>query len=94
MTDYDKLLGVTKESNQSEIKKAYRKQAVKHYPDKGGDPEEFKTMQSQWDTIKDDVQKRYTDLTPSGSKRRRKRVKGKSKGKLRKISKMKKDKIY
>ena len=44
MTDYYQLLGVTKESNQSEIKKAYRKLAIQHHPDKNGDPELFKQV--------------------------------------------------
>eukprot|EP00971_Amphidinium_carterae_P342408 6481703-Amphidinium_carterae.1 len=29
---------------QGDIKKAYRKLAVKHHPDKGGDPEKFKEI--------------------------------------------------
>jgi len=35
---YD-LLGVAQDAEESEIKKAYRKGALKHHPDKGGDPE-------------------------------------------------------
>jgi DnaJ homolog subfamily A member 2 len=35
---YD-LLGVKKEASQDEIKKAFRKIALKEHPDKGGDPE-------------------------------------------------------
>ena len=38
---YD-VLGVTKKATQSEIKKAFRKLALKKHPDKGGDVEEFK----------------------------------------------------
>ena len=36
---YYDLLGVSKEATQDEVKKAFRKIALKEHPDKGGDPE-------------------------------------------------------
>ena len=62
MTDYYKLLGVTKESNQSEIKKAYRKLAVKHHPDKGGDPEIFKQVAEAYEILSDPQKKQRYDM--------------------------------
>jgi len=46
-----KLLEVDKNANDAEIKKAYRKLAVKHHPDKGGDPEKFKEISKAYETL-------------------------------------------
>jgi len=38
-TKYYNLLGISKEATSDEVKKAFRKIALKEHPDKGGDPE-------------------------------------------------------
>ena len=43
-TNFYDVLGVNENSTQDEIKKAYRKKAVEHHPDKGGSEEEFKKI--------------------------------------------------
>lgn len=47
------LLGVDKEATFDQIKKAYRKLAIKHHPDKGGDPEKFKEITNAYETLSD-----------------------------------------
>ena len=42
--DVYKDLGVAKDATAKHIKTAYRKLALVHHPDKGGDPEKFKTV--------------------------------------------------
>lgn len=53
MMDYYEILGVNKTSSQDEIKKAYRKLAMKHHPDKGGDEQRFKEISVAYDTLSD-----------------------------------------
>ena len=62
MTDYYQLLGVTKKSNQSEIKKAYRKLAIQHHPDKNGDPELFKQIAEAYEILSDPQKKQQYDM--------------------------------
>lgn len=42
---YYDLLGVTKEATQDEVKKSFRKIALKEHPDKGGDPEKVRRVE-------------------------------------------------
>ena len=49
--DYYKLLNVSKEASDSEIKKSYRKLAKENHPDKGGDPEKFKQIAEAYEVL-------------------------------------------
>ena len=48
MTYYE-ILGVAKDANPDEIKKAYRKLASQHHPDKSGDKSKFQEIQQAYD---------------------------------------------
>ena len=51
--DHYQTLGVGRDANASEIKKAFRKLAMKHHPDKGGNEEKFKEIQQAYETLSD-----------------------------------------
>ena len=59
--DYYELLGVQPNATPNEIKKAYRKLAMKHHPDKGGDVEQFKKIQTAYDTLSDSEKRHQYD---------------------------------
>ena len=63
MSDYYKILGVNKNSSDEEIKKAYRKLALKHHPDKNrdGNNEQFQKIQEAYETLSDPEKKQNYD---------------------------------
>jgi len=56
--DYYEVLGVSRDVNEADLKKAYKRMASKHHPDrKGGDEEKFKDAKEAYDILSD-AQKR------------------------------------
>ena len=72
MTDFYQTLGVSKNASQDEIKKAFRKLARQHHPDKNpGDKaaeEKFKEVSSAYETLSDTAKrKEYDELSRLGA---------------------------
>ena len=60
--DYYAILGVSRDADQSEIKKAYRKKARETHPDYGGDEEAFKAVSVAYETLSDPEKRRMYDI--------------------------------
>ena len=60
--DYYEILGVNHTTTPDEIKKAYRKLASKHHPDKGGDPEMMTRLNNARDLL---LQPEMSDIVAS-----------------------------
>lgn len=60
--DYYEILGISKDASADEIKKAFRKLAVKHHPDKeGGDEAKFKEINEAYEVLKDSSKRQRYD---------------------------------
>lgn len=65
--DYYEILGVGKNASPDEIKKAFRRAAVEHHPDRGGDETKFKELNEAYEVLKDaDKRKRYDQFGHAG----------------------------
>jgi len=59
--DYYTILGVNRNASQDDIKKAYRKLAMAHHPDRGGDHNKFAEINSAYDTLSDPAKRQQYD---------------------------------
>jgi len=59
--DYYKTLGVERNASPEEIKKAYRKLAGQHHPDKGGDTAKFQKIQEAYENLSDPQKRQQHD---------------------------------
>lgn len=65
--DYYEVLGVSKNASADEIKKAFRKLAVEHHPDRGGDEAKFKELNEAYEVLKDpEKRKRFDQFGHAG----------------------------
>jgi len=59
--DYYKILGVEKNASADDIKKAFRKLALEHHPDKGGNAEKFKEVSEAYSVLGDAAKRAQYD---------------------------------
>ena len=60
-TEFYDTLGLQPDASPADIKKAYRKAALKEHPDKGGDPEKFKAINEAYDVLSDEQKRAAYD---------------------------------
>ena len=61
MADHYSTLGISKDAGADDIKRAYRKLASQHHPDKGGDTKKFQEIEEAYRTLSDPEKRQQYD---------------------------------
>jgi DnaJ-class molecular chaperone len=61
MSDHYSTLGIERGASADEIKRAYRRMASQHHPDKGGDKNQFQAVEEAYRTLSDDQKRAAYD---------------------------------
>lgn len=64
--DYYKILGISKNVSQDEVKAAFRRGAIEHHPDKGGNAEKFKEINEAYQVLGDEGKRKQYDQFGAG----------------------------
>jgi len=65
--DYYEVLGVNRNVSPEDIKKAYRRLAMEHHPDRGGDIKKFQEISQAYDTLSNPEKKSQYDNPPQST---------------------------
>jgi len=65
--NYYQILGVAENASQDDIKKAYKKLAMKNHPDRGGDTQLFQSISQAYDTLSDPNKRSQYDAQKNGN---------------------------
>jgi ABC-type siderophore export system fused ATPase/permease subunit len=60
--DYYSILGASEDASQSEIERLYKRLAVQHHPDRGGDEEEMKSLNEAYRVLRDETERHAYDV--------------------------------
>jgi len=61
--DYYTVLGAERDDSRDEIERRYKRLAVEHHPDRGGDEEEMKAINEAWGVLKDETAREAYNAT-------------------------------
>ena len=67
MTDYE-ILGIPADSSDIEINQAFRKLALKHHPDKGGDPAKFREVYDAYQALTNGIHRNADEIAVANSR--------------------------